>query len=454
MNEKIKSIHFVGIGGIGMSGLAEIMNQQGYTVTGSDNQLSEITDHLASAGVKIYKGHDAKNVQCDLLVYTSAVNDSNPELAEAKRRGIPTMKRAELLGEFTRNKKAICISGTHGKTTTTAMTGLMLEQAGKDPTMFVGGILQGMKTNAKLGRSEWIVVEADEFDRSFLTLFSHIAVINNVEEDHLDCYKDLNDIQQTFAQFANQTSDTGKVIVNADDPRVAEIIPIIRKQIKTFGFVDHADVRAERIRQEKTTLTFSVLYEQKNYGEVRLNLSGDHNVKNALAATAVGLEIGLSFDVIRQSLENFQGTGRRFELLGTVKGVTFIDDYAHHPTEIKATLNGARKGWEKNRIVAVFQPHLFSRTRDLMNEFATAFGDADMVLLTNIYAAREKPIPGIDGTVLYRAIQQHHPNAFYVPDKNMLDAEIEKMMQDGDVVITMGAGDITEIGRRLVRKLI
>lgn len=436
-----------------MSGLAEIMNQQGYTVTGSDNQLSEITDHLASVGVKIYKGHDAGNVQCDLLIYTSAVNESNPELAEAKRRGIPMMKRAELLGEFTRNKKAVCISGTHGKTTTTAMTGMMLEQAGKDPTMFVGGILQGMKTNAKLGRSEWIVVEADEFDRSFLTLFSHIAVINNIEADHLDCYKDVNDIQKTFAQFANQTSDTGKVIVNADDPRVAEILPMIRRQIKTFGFADHADVRAENIRQEKATLSFSVLHQQKNYGEVRLRLSGDHNVRNALAATAVGLEIGLPFDAIRKSLENFEGTGRRFELLGIIKGITFIDDYAHHPTEIKATLAGARKGWKNHRIIAAFQPHLFSRTRDLMNEFAIAFGDADIVLLTNIYPAREKPIPGIDGTVLYKATQQHHPNVFYVPDKQMLDAEIEQMMQDGDVVITMGAGDITETGRRLVRKL-
>lgn len=450
---KIKKIHFVGIGGIGMSGLAEIMHRQGYTVTGSDRAVNEITEHLSSLGIVCYQGHDAKHVDCDLLVYTSAASTDNPEIMESKRRNIPTIKRAALLGEFVRTKKGIAISGTHGKTTTTAMIGMMLEHAGLQPTMFVGGILKGIKTNAKWGTGEHVVVEADEYDRSFLELHPFISVINNIESDHLDCYKDLEDIKKTFVTFANQTSVFGSVWVNSDDPNSKEIISDITKRVMTFGLSEEAYVRATNIRQTQDNMSFDVFHDRKQLGTIRLHLSGEHNVRNALACIGIGTELNIPFNKIAESLANFEGTARRFEILGTINGITWIDDYAHHPTEIRATLKGARQGWPEQRIIAVFQPHLYSRTRDYLNDFALSFADADAVILTDIYAAREEPIKGIDGKRLFDETKKHHEHVVYVPDKNGLIKEILKEARSGDLVITMGAGDITHVGRSMFTKM-
>ena len=449
---KIHKIHFVGIGGIGMSGLAEIMHLQGYTVTGSDRSSSSITEHLSSLGIDCHIGHDAKNVDCDLLVYTSAASLDNPELAEAKRRHIPVIKRAALLGEFVRAKKGIAISGTHGKTTTAAMTGMMLERAGLSPTMFVGGILKELNTNAKLGNGDYVVVEADEYDRSFLELHPWISVINNIESDHLDCYRDINDIKNTFAVFANQTSVFGTVLVNADDSNAGEIIPSISRRVVTYGVSENAKFRANHIVYEPDKLTFDVLCNHKLLGTVVLHLSGEHNVKNALACIGVGLELDIPFHTILNSLKSFEGTARRFEMLGTVGGITWIDDYAHHPTEIRATLHGARLGWPKKRIIAVFQPHLYSRTRDYLSDFAMAFTEADDVILTDIYPAREEPIAGVNGQRLFEETKKQHKRVHFVKDKNMLVHEILNLAHEGDLVITMGAGDITQVGRSVISK--
>lgn len=449
---KINKIHFVGIGGIGMSGLAEIMHQQGYMVTGSDRSSSDITEHLMSLGITCHIGHDAKHVNCDLLVYTSAASSENPELVEAKRRDIPVIKRAALLGEYVRMKKGIAISGTHGKTTTTGMMGMMLEHAGLRPTIFVGGILKGLKTNAKLGAGEYVVAEADEYDRSFLELHPWISVINNIESDHLDCYRDLDDIKNTFAQFASQTSVFGSILLNADDANVLELIPKISRRVTTFGFSEQANIRAMNIMQSFNKLTFDVLVNHKLLGCVKLHLSGEHNVKNALACIGVGLELDIPFNIIAKSLEIFEGTSRRFEVLGTINGITWIDDYAHHPTEIRVTLKGARLGWPQKRIIAVFQPHLYSRTRDYMNDFARSFADADHIILTDIYAAREEPIEGINGQRLFEEIKKNHKHVSYVQDKNSLAPEILNIAREGDLVITMGAGDITNVGRSVASK--
>lgn len=449
---KINKIHFVGIGGIGMSGLAEIMHQQGYTVTGSDRASGDIVDRLASLGIVCYLGHDAKHVDCDLLVYTSAAAADNPELVEARRRKIPTIKRAALLGEFVRTKKGIAVSGTHGKTTTTAMIGMMMEHAGLRPTLFVGGILKGLKTNAKLGDGDYAVVEADEYDRSFLELHPWITVINNIESDHLDCYRDIHDIKTAFTRLANQTSVFGGVWANADDPNVLEIIPEISRRVTTFGFSERAQFRATNVQQVSNQMSFDVEHNGKFLGNIKMHLSGEHNAKNALACIGIGLDLNISFKTIAQSLENFEGTERRFEMIGTLNGITWIDDYAHHPTEIRATLKGARNGWPQKRIIAVFQPHLYSRTRDYLTDFARSFADADTVLLTDIYAAREEPIEGINGQRLFDETRKEHPHVIYAPDQNTLMREILNIAREGDLVITMGAGDITRIGRSLIAK--
>ncbi len=451
--DPINKIHFVGIGGIGMSGLAEIMHKQGYKITGSDRSLSEITEHLSSMGIVCHEGHDAKNVDCDLLVYTAAASDDNPEIMEARRRGIPTIKRAALLGEFVRTKKGIAVSGTHGKTTTTAMIGMMLEHAGLNPTIFVGGILRGLKTNAKWGSGEYVVVEADEYDRSFLELQPFISVINNIESDHLDCYRDLDDIMETFKRFADQTSIFGAVLVNTDDPNARGVMNQLSKRTRSFGLNERAFIRAANTQQVQDRTMFDVICGEKALGRVELHLSGEHNVKNALACIGVGIELNIPFAKIAQSLAMFEGTSRRFEILGTAKGITWIDDYAHHPTEIRATLRGARRGWPKQRILAVFQPHLYSRTRDYLKDFAASFSDADAVLLTDIYAAREKPIEGITGQTLFLETKKNHPHVSYVADKNDLLNEILRTAADGDLVITMGAGDITHVGRSALTKL-
>ncbi len=436
-----------------MSGLAEVLHRQGYTVTGSDMQESDQTKHLADLGVAVSIGHHADHVDCDLVVYTPAVDPRNPELLEADKKNIPTIKRAQLLGEMIRGKKAVAISGTHGKTTTTAMVAMILETAQLDPTIFVGGILQGMQTNAQLGHGEWCVVEADEYDRSFHELYPFYAILNNIESDHLDCYSDVQDIYSAFIRFANQTSIFGKVLANADDPGVQAVLSRIRRRVRTFGTSKNADVQSINIDAGENELRCDVVIDGAVRGKIMLHCNGRHNVVNAMAATAAAWEMGLPFETIRDGLAAFQGTGRRFEILGTVNDVVFVDDYAHHPTEIRATLAGAKSGYPARRVIAVFQPHLYSRTRDYLTDFAGAFADADSVILTDIYPARERPIPGVTGEKLYATMVEQGAPVRFVPDKEHLDTAIIAEMRPGDLVMTMGAGDITKIGRRLFQTL-
>jgi UDP-N-acetylmuramate--alanine ligase len=452
----IHTIHFVGIGGIGMSGIAEILLDQGFGVTGSDLAKSDITEHLESLGARVMLGHAAENVAgADVVVYSSAVApDENPETQEASRRKIPLIRRAEMLAEVTRMKYGIAVAGTHGKTTTTSMVGLVMIEAGLDPTVIVGGKLSGFGgTNAKLGHGEWTVVEADEFDRSFLSLSPTIAVITNLEREHLDIYSDLDDIKRSFIEFANKVPFYGFVAVCLDESSLVDILPQLKKRVLTFGFSPQCDVRAVDVHYSERTSTFTVLCGAADLGQVTVGVPGEHNVKNALAAITVGLEIGVPFDAITRALVKFTGVYRRFEIKGEHGGVMVIDDYAHHPTEVKATLDAIRRGWRR-RVVALFQPHTYTRTRDFYEDFGKSFYNADVVVITDVYPARERPIQGITGAMIAEsAVGFGHRNVIYVPDKNDLAARVMPLLQPGDIVVTMGAGDIWKCGEAILEEL-
>ncbi len=450
----IKKIHFIGIGGIGMSGLAEILITQGFKVSGSDLSLTEITDRLKSLGVEIYQGHSAENIKdADLVVYSSAVNLENPEVKEALSRKIPTIKRAEMLAETMRMKHGIGIAGTHGKTSTTSMVGLVLTEGGIDPTIIVGGKLSSLGgTNARLGNGDYIVVEADEFDRTFLPLTPSIAAITTLEKEHLDTYKDLDDIKSAFIQFANKVPFYGFVVLCLDEPALQDIIPKINKTVITYGVSPQADVRAIDIHYEGNKSTFSVLYKGEQLGEITLNLPGLHYVKNSLVAITIAKEMGVDFSKIQNALNSFSGVYRRFETKYN-KEVLVIDDYAHHPTETTATLLGIRSGWNR-RLVAVFQPHLYSRTRDFYAEFGRSFLNSDVFICTDIYPAREEPIEGISGKMIADAARDFgHKNVIYEPDKENIPALLNGLVEEGDIVITMGAGDIWKYGEAFVEEL-
>ena len=447
----IKRIHFVGIGGIGMSGIAEIMLNQGFEISGSDLSTSEITDSLKAKGVTIYEGHSAENVkQADVLVYSSAVNKENPEVIEALERKIPVIKRSEMLAECMRMRYGIGIAGTHGKTTTTSMVGLVLTEAGIDPTIIVGGKLSGLGgTNARLGNSDYIVVEADEFDRTFLSLTPSIAAITTLEKEHLDTYKDLDDIKSAFIQFANKVPFFGFVVLCLDEPALQDIIPLINKKVFTYGLTSQADVRAVDITHDKYASTYTVIYKGEELGQITLNIPGVHNVKNSLVAVTIAKELGVSFEVIKKSLESFSGVYRRFETKYD-KEILVVDDYAHHPTETNATLSGIRNGW-KRRLVVVFQPHLFSRTKDFYEEFGRSFLNSDVFICTDIYPAREKPIEGITGELVANAAKKFgHKNVIYEADKNNIPELLNSIVKDDDIIVTMGAGDIWKFGEKFI----
>ncbi len=451
MQKFIKKIHFVGIGGIGMSGLAEIVLSQGFEVSGSDLNESEITKRLESLGVKVTLGHSADNVQdADVLVYSSAVTEDNPELVEAYEKKIPVIKRAELLAETMRMKYGIGIAGTHGKTTTTSMVGLVLTEGEVDPTIIVGGKLSGLGgTNARLGKGEYIVVEADEFDRTFLKLTPTIAAITTLEKEHLDIYKDLDDLKSAFIEFANKVPFYGFVTLCLDEPALQEIIPMINKKIITYGLSPQADVRAENMLHSEFFSTFTVNYFGKQLGEITLRIPGVHNIKNALVAVVVGTQLGIPFDKIKTALEKFAGVYRRFETKYS-NGILVIDDYAHHPTEINASLSAVRNGW-KRRVVAVFQPHLYSRTRDFYKEFGRVFLNSDVLVCTDVYPAREKPIEGVSGELVAEAARKFgHKNVYYEPDKTKLPEMLNEIVNEGDIVLTMGAGDIWKLGEQFI----
>jgi UDP-N-acetylmuramate--alanine ligase len=435
---KIRKIHFVGIGGIGMSGIAELLLNQGYEVSGSDMQQSEITQNLAAMGARINEGHDSGNMKdAEVLIYSSAVTVDNVEVQEACRKKIPVIKRAEMLGELMRLKYGIAIAGTHGKTTT-----------------IIGGKVRSLNTNVKLGRGDLLVAEADEFDRSFLAMIPAIAVITNVDADHMDCYRDLDDLKNAFIDFANKVPFYGKVIVCLDNTGIQEILHAFKRTVETYGFSSQADVTARKLRFFPHGTEFDVLYRGELLGRVRLNLPGRHNAQNSLASIAVGLELEVPFASIQKALENFSGINRRFEIKMQIDDIMVVDDYGHHPTEILATLQGARNSWPNRRIIAIFQPHLYSRTRDFYKEFARSFFDADLLFVTDVYPAREKPIEGVTGyLVANTAVSLGHRQVEYIEDKSNVARAVFPILKPGDMVITIGAGDIWKCADELVEKL-
>ncbi|MDP4114845.1 MAG: UDP-N-acetylmuramate--L-alanine ligase [Bacteroidota bacterium] len=454
MFKNIKKVHFVGIGGIGMSGIAEILLSQGFEISGSDKAMSEITQRLEGLGIKIYTGHSAENVKdVDVLVYSSAVAIENPEVQAAIEKKIPIIKRSEMLAECMRMQYGIGIAGTHGKTTTTSMVGLILTAGNIDPTIIVGGRLSSLGgTNARLGKGEFIVVEADEFDRTFLKLTPTIAALTTLEREHLDTYKDLEDIKSAFIEFANKVPFYGFVVLCLDEPALQDILPEINKKVLTYGLTSQADIRASEIEYDQFKSKFNVIYKGKDLGRVTLRTPGIHNIKNSLAAITIAVELGVDFKIIQKSLETFSGVFRRFEVKYD-KEILVIDDYAHHPTETSATLAGVRSGW-KRRLVAVFQPHLYSRTRDFYQEFGRSFLNTDVFICTDVYPARETAIEGISGELIANIAKKFgHKNVVYVPDKNDIPAKLNEIKQDGDIIITMGAGDIWKYGEKFVETL-
>jgi UDP-N-acetylmuramate--alanine ligase len=451
MFKSIRKIHFVGIGGIGMSGIAEILLNQGFEVSGSDLNLTEITKRLAELGAEIHEGHSPDNVKdADVLVYSSAVVPDNPEVKAAADRNIPIIKRAEMLAETMRMKYGIGIAGTHGKTTTTSMVGITLTEGGIDPTIIVGGKLSGLGgTNARLGNGEFIVVEADEFDRTFLKLTPTIAAITTLESEHLDTYKDLDDIKSAFIEFANKVPFYGFVVLCLDETVLQDIIPQINKTIFTYGTTTQADVRAIDIKHEGFSSKYSVIYKGNELGQIRLNLPGVHYVKNSLVAVTIGMELGIDFTVIKKALEKFTGVYRRFETKYN-NDILVLDDYAHHPTETTVTLAGIRAAWDR-RLIVVFQPHLYSRTKDFYQDFGKSFLNSDVFVCTDVYPAREKPIEGVSGEMIANATKKlGHKNVLYIKDKNEVPDKLMQMKKKGDIIITMGAGDIWKYGEKFV----
>jgi len=455
MFSNIKKVHFVGIGGIGMSGIAEILLNQGFDISGSDRSLSEVTDRLKKLGAKIYEGHTPENLKdADVLVYSSAVTTDNPEVTSAIEKNIPIIKRSEMLAETMRMKYGIGIAGTHGKTTTTSMVGLTLTESGIDPTIIVGGKLSGLGgTNARLGNGEFIVVEADEFDRTFLKLTPVIAALTTLESEHLDTYKDLDDIKSAFIEFANKVPFYGYVVLCSDETALLDIIPQINKKILTYGVNVQADIRAVDVTHSEISSTYTLKYKGEELGKIKLNVPGLYNVKNSLVAVTIAKELGVEFPVIKKALAKFSGVYRRFEIKYD-KEILVVDDYAHHPTETTATLDGIRAGWDR-RLVVVFQPHLYSRTRDFHQEFGKSFLNSDVFICTDVYPAREEQINGISGNLITDITQKFgHKNVHYIPDKNDVPEFMLKTVEDNDIVVTMGAGDIWKYGDRFVELLI
>ena len=448
-------IHFIGIGGISMSGLAEILLDEGFTVSGSDAHRSELTAHLESRGATVYYGQKAENIHdgIDAVVYTAAIHPDNPELLEVQRRNIPLLTRAELLGQMMKNyKNAIAIAGTHGKTTTTSMVTEIFLQAETDPTISVGGILHSIGGNIRVGGPEFFVTEACEYTNSFLSFYPTMAVILNIEEDHLDFFKDIHDIRNSFRLFAEKVPENGAVIINGDIENHAEITAGVKGRVITFGHGAENDYTAENITyDEYARPSFDLVVRGEKKGRLTLGVQGEHNVYNALAAVAVSVENGLSYEVISKGLASFTGTERRFERKGVINGVTIIDDYAHHPQEIEATLTAARN-YPHNRIWCVFQPHTYSRTKAFLSGFAEALSLADCVVLADIYAARETDTLGVSSEDIVKLLQKEGVKAWYLPTFPEIEKFILEHCIPGDLLITMGAGDIVKVGENLLSR--
>ena len=453
MYRKGLRIHFVGIGGIGMSGIAELLLNLGYRVTGSDLRRSDTTDRLAGLGAEIRTGHAAENVPEDghVVVVSSAVRPDNPEVVEAHRRKIPVIPRAEMLAELMRMKYGIAIAGTHGKTTTTSMIATILATAGWDPTAVVGGKLNSLGSNAKLGRGEFLVAEADESDGSFLKLSPTVAVVTNIDPEHLDFYSGIGQIKETFLHFINKVPFYGFAVLCVDHPNVQELIPSVGKTVVTYGFSPQADYRADAVVPDGMVSRFQLVRRGERLGEVTLRAPGRHNVSNAVAAAAVASELGIPFDRIRDGLADYRGVHRRFQVKGEREGVTVVDDYGHHPAEIRATLAAARDVWPGRRLVVGFQPHRYTRTQALFREFVSAFHDADLLFVCDVYAAGEEPIPGASGERLCAAIRDHgHKAVHYAGKAGEAAGEVAPLLRPGDIFLTMGAGDVWKLGESVL----
>jgi len=448
---KTRKIHFIGIGGIGMSGIAEFLHNQGLGITGSDMKKTDLTHHLESLGIVVYEGHSPQNItDADVVVKSSAVTDENPEVVAAKALNIPVIRRAEMLAEITRMSFSIGISGTHGKTTTTSMTGMVLEAAGLKPTIIVGGKVKNFGSNNVMGSGQFIVVEADEYDHSFLTLTPCIAGITNIDADHLDCYENLDSIKDAFVEYANKVPFFGSVICCLDDPGVQSILPRINKKILTYGLSRQADIQALDIKMEGYSCSYNLSYKGYNLGTIKMNVTGKHNILNSLQAAGIGLELDIPFADIAAGLANYSGVYRRFELKGTVNEITVYDDYAHHPTEIQATLE-AFKDSSSRRIVALYQPHLYSRTRDFAAEFGNSFFHCDQLLLAPIYPAREAPIEGVSSKLIADvAIGCGHRGVNLIESNEKIVETTLAILQPGDILVTMGAGNIWQYGEEIL----
>lgn len=457
MFRRIQHVHFVGIGGIGMSGIAEVLVNLGFRVSGTDLKRSNVTDRLAKMGVEFTEGHSPENIgDSHVVVRSTAVRDDNPEVIEAHRRSIPVIPRAEMLAELMRLKPhTVAVAGSHGKTTTTSMVATVLGNAGLDPTIVVGGVVGAFGSNAHLGTSDLMIVEADESDRSFLMLTPTIAVVTNIDREHMDYYHDMDDVRVCFTNFVNKVPFYGSSVLCLDDPNVQAIIPHIERRRMTYGLSAQADVSGHGIRYNNNFgSTFSVWRGADVVGEVSLQVPGLHNVYNSLAAIAVGFELEVPFEKIAEALGSFVGSARRFQLRGEVNDILVIEDYGHHPTEIRVTLAAAKIGSGGRRIVVLFQPHRYTRTHDLMQEFARSFNNADKLFLTDIYAASEDPIEGVSSETLTRAIKRFgHKDVHYVGRLEDAAAAIREHIKPGDLVLTLGAGTVNRVSEQLLQML-
>jgi len=454
MKHRVRGVHFVGIGGIGMSGIAEVLLNLGYRVSGSDLAESDTTHRLEELGAEVSIGHRAENLrEADVVVTSSAVRKDNPEVKAAQERLIPVIPRAEMLAELMRMKYGIAVAGTHGKTTNTSMIATVLAHGGLDPTAVIGGKLNSFGSNAKLGQGELLVAEADESDGSFLRLSPTIAIVTNIDPEHLDHYRDLEEIQGAFLEFINKVPFYGLAVLCLDHENVQALIPRVAKRFVTYGLTTQANFRATDISFHGLTTTFRAWENDRELGQVSIQMPGLHSVYNALATLATASELEVGFQVVREALGSFSGVQRRFQIKGEWGGVMVVDDYGHHPAEIKATLSAAKRGWDR-RTVVIFQPHRYTRTRDLFKDFLTAFNQADVLLLTGIYPAGEDPIPEPKVQDLAEGIKGHgHKDVALVLEKDQIVETVLPRLRPGDMVLTLGAGDIWKVGEKLIEKL-
>jgi len=477
MYKKFESVHFVGIGGIGMSGIAEVLNNLGYEVHGSDLRETETTRRLRELGINIKIGHIADNLtNANVVVTSSAVSTDNPEVEAARKLSIPVIPRAEMLAELARLKYAILVAGAHGKTTTTSLIASVLGDGAFDPTVVIGGKLKGIGSNAKLGQGEFLVAEADESDGSFLKLSPTIAIVTNIDREHMDYFKSIDEVKKAFLSFINKVPFYGLCILNGDNEYMKELMPKVERRFITYGLNEGLDLVAKNIRSNGFNALFDAELNGKLLGTFEVPLAGEHNISNSIAAVAVANELGMKVEDIQKALKNFSGVHRRLEMKGLVNGIDVIDDYGHHPTEIMATLKAVKEAMhenpeprtqnseqrqqttddgerttEKGRLVVLFQPHRYSRTRDLLEEFIDSFGDADKVLLMDIYPAGEKPLPGVNSDLLYRGIKETKVDVEYIDDREQVQGCLDKELKSGDILLTLGAGDVWKEGEEFIR---